>query len=99
MAYPELRFEKWATGEYHPLLLFITCIIPDKKPSRYWKDHGRRFFDEFAKERGLNPQDPTTWYHVKKLDVLAEPVCVLRADAMLTAYLREALRCAIPSVG
>jgi len=69
------------------LLPFKTII--ELSPRNYYNDiaHVREFFEEVAKERGINPLDPYAWYAMRLIDMDSKKVSYLSLSLSLSLSL------------
>jgi len=81
-AYPEVDFKEWKylLGEpiavvlsSHILMLFL---LENEKPGTQWDVATlRKWFDDFAARKGIDPLDPNNWVSIRARELRSQPVC------------------------
>lgn len=61
------------------IFAFFVSFLLEYKSKGYWLDvnNCRKFFDEYAKEKGFDPLDAENWYEVRSVDLGEKKVAFL----------------------
>lgn len=82
MLFPEVKFDSHSVKKcaiykriYNVILILILILLTDQRWGKI--ENRRKFFEDYAKEKGFDPLVPHNWYRLPRSDIADIKVLII----------------------